>query len=100
MKKITFILFALIAGTAFGQNSVDGTATINAVIVSPLTISSSGSLNFGTFTTSVNDATILISADGSTKTFSETDMELPGDTHAVPTFIVTKHNDLEYNLIL
>ncbi len=50
MKKITFILLALISGTAFAQNSADGTATVNAVIVqSNYYISKQGVLNFGTF---------------------------------------------------
>ncbi len=48
MKKITFILFALIAGTTFAQEAV-GTATVNAAIVSPITITNTGSskLEFG-----------------------------------------------------
>ncbi len=100
MKKITFILFALIAGTTFAQNSASGTAVVNAEIVSPLTISSSGVLNFGTFTTSVNDASITILADGSDKTFSETDMELPGDLFSIPTFTITKSENVQYGLSL
>lgn len=100
MKKITFILFTLIAGTAFAQNSASGTAVVNAEIVSPLTISSSGVLNFGTFTTSVNDASITILADGSDKTFSETDMELPGDLFSIPTFTITKSENVQYGLSL
>ncbi len=100
MKKITFIVFALIAGTAFGQNSDNATAVVNAEIVSPLGITSEGALNFGTFTTSVNDATITILADGSDKTFSETDMELPDDIFSNPTFTVTKSDNVQYGLDL
>ena len=36
MKKITFILFALIAGTSFAQNNA--TAKVDAVIVTPIQI--------------------------------------------------------------
>ena len=100
MKKITFILFALITGTTFAQNSSSETAVVNAEIVSPLGITSSGVLNFGTFTTSVNDASITILADGTDKTFSETDMELPGDLFSNPTFTITKSENVQYGLSL
>ncbi|APS39711.1 MULTISPECIES: DUF4402 domain-containing protein [Salegentibacter] len=101
MKKITLILLvSLISGTAFAQNSVTGEAQVNAEIVSPLGIASSGVLNFGTFTTSVNDATIVILPDGSEKNFSETDMVLPGDVFSVPTFTVTKSDNVAYSLEL
>jgi hypothetical protein len=48
MKKITFILFALIAGTSFAQNSrLKLKALVNAEIVSPITIEKAIDLNFG-----------------------------------------------------
>jgi len=49
MKKITFILFALIAGTTFAQNgSADNaSADINAEIVSPISIVNVNPLDFG-----------------------------------------------------
>jgi spore coat protein U-like protein len=102
MKKITFILFALITGTTFAQSKANAIAAVNAEIVSPLGIASSGALNFGTFTTSEESvtATITILADGSEKTFSETDMELPGDVFSNPTFTITKSENVQYGLDL
>jgi hypothetical protein len=102
MKKITFILLALITGTTFAQNSASETAAVNAEIVSPLGITSSGVLNFGTFTTSESEtnATVTILANGSDKTFSETDMELPGDAFSVPTFTISKSENVQYGLSL
>ncbi len=47
MKKITFILFALIAGTGFAQNTDTGTATASAGIISTISIAQAQDLNFG-----------------------------------------------------
>ncbi len=50
MKKITFILFALIAGTTFAQvseSTAKATANAAAHIVSPIEIESKQDLNFG-----------------------------------------------------
>ncbi|HSM62882.1 MAG TPA: DUF4402 domain-containing protein, partial [Gillisia sp.] len=47
MKKITFILFALIAGTTFAQNTANDAAITTAEIVSPLSITKNRALNFG-----------------------------------------------------
>lgn len=66
MKKITFILFALIAGTTFAQSA---SANAAADIVSPLTIVKSGDLNFG----KVSNATagsVIIKTDGTEGTGS------------------------------
>jgi hypothetical protein len=50
MKKITFILFALIAGTTFAQQetytATDG-ASASAEIIQPITITKTTDLNFG-----------------------------------------------------
>lgn len=48
MKKITFILLALITGTAFGQTEASAAAA--ADIVSPLTIVQAADLTFGKVT--------------------------------------------------
>ena len=62
MKKITFVLFAFIAGTAFGQESAN--ATVSADIVSPITIKSNGdNLNFGKVLKSTG-GTVTVSPDG------------------------------------
>lgn len=49
MKKITFILFALLSGTAFGQATATESATGTAEIVKPIGITNTGSsiLDFG-----------------------------------------------------
>ena len=65
MKKITFILLALIGGTSFAQ-SADATATVNATLVSPITISNSTSnLDFGNIAAPTTSTDIIVSTAGS-----------------------------------
>ncbi len=64
MKKITFILFALIAGTTFAQDNVT-TAEVNAEIVSPISITSDQPLEFGRIAADPSSAqTITIDLNG------------------------------------
>ena len=71
MKKITFILLALISGTVFAQNSANANAAVNAKIVEPITITlSSGSLDFGTFASPESDAAVVLTPAGQ-RTFPE-----------------------------
>lgn len=102
MKKITFILLALISGTAFAQSNANATAAVNAEIVTPIGIQADGNaLNFGTFTTSDSDgnATVILSPNGTDRTFSSNDMIIPSNTtFSVPTFTVTKDTDATYGI--
>jgi len=103
MKKNIFILFALIAGTTFAQNTSNATAVVNAEIVSPIgiTLDTDTSMDFGTFTASASAATVVLAADGSTRTFSETDMEIIAySVFDVPEFTVTKDTDALYKVDL
>jgi len=78
MKKITFILFALIAGTTFAQqtDSDKGTADVNAEIVSPISISNGTNLNFGRIIGNAAGGDVTIDfADG--RTFTNGDMNVP-----------------------
>ena len=77
MKKITFILFALIAGTAFGQNTTSASADVNAVIVSPISITSTRALNFGTIAQETSGGNVRIAHDAiGTRTFSNSGMRV------------------------
>ncbi|HSI68938.1 MAG TPA: hypothetical protein VK941_01810, partial [Gillisia sp.] len=102
MKKITFILFALIAGSTFAQSNANATATVSAEIVAPIGIEADGNaLNFGTFTTSDSEgiSTIILSPNGTDRTFSSEDMIIPSNlTFSVPTFTVTKDTDATYGI--
>jgi len=102
MKKITFILFALIAGTTFAQNTDNATAAVNAEIVETIGITSANALNFGQFTNSTSLATVVIAPLATpTRVFSDTDMEIGAlSTFGVPTFTVTKDADAVYGIVL
>ena len=78
MKKITFILLALIAGTSFAQVE---TAEVFAEIVSPIKISSESDLNFGTINGTATGGDVSVAFNGN-RTFTNTDMEV---TSAVTT---------------
>ncbi|MCY2687069.1 DUF4402 domain-containing protein [Salinimicrobium sp. TH3] len=98
MKKITFILFALIAGTTFAQNSVNGTALAKAEIVKPLTISSEGALNFGTIAAPDADTDVVLTTANVRN--MPTSMSIPGNlVTGVPTFTVTKEAGLTYKVV-
>jgi spore coat protein U-like protein len=94
MKKITFILFALIAGTTFAQDNA--TATVNAKIVTPIKITNSGVtvLDFGYLAVPASADTDVIVATAGTRA-AVTDVTLSGGTVSAATFQITA--DLDYN---
>ncbi|MBZ9629888.1 DUF4402 domain-containing protein [Salegentibacter sp. LM13S] len=93
MKKITFILLALISGTAFAQNSA--TANAAADIVSPLEITATQALNFGKVSNNTA-GTVVIATDGSATGLSQ----IGGATPTAANFSVTAANGFRYNVIL
>lgn len=100
MKNFTLLFLALISINCYSQNSASGTATVNAEIVNPISISVENSLDFGRFTTSASEATVRILTDG-TRTFSQTDMKIPSENvSGVPTFTVSKGTDETYGVAL
>jgi spore coat protein U-like protein len=62
MKKITFILFALIAGSAFAQTggTDNATADVDADIVSVISITKDVDLNFGKVISDATGGTVII----------------------------------------
>lgn len=101
MKKITFILIALITGTTFAQDasSDSGTATVNAEIVSPITISDGTSLDFGRIIGTALGGTVTVNADD-TRTFSNDDMAVPSTTVSAATFTVTAATGYSYSIAI
>lgn len=95
MKKITFILLALISGTAFAQ---EASAIVNAEIVSPLEIVSSEDLNFGTIngTSTGGDVTVALTGQ---RTFDNPDMEVSSSTPVgVAIFSITAADGYVYSI--
>jgi|TARA_Y100000588_G_C13944408_1_gene791489 hypothetical protein len=100
MKKITFILLALISGTAFAQvseSTASATANAAADIVSPIEIESKQDLNFGKV---ANNAagTVVVGTDSS---ISESTLSQIGSiTPTAATFDVTAAKDYAYSVTL
>ena len=95
MKKITFIVFALITGSIFAQDS--GTATVRAEIVEAINIEDGSELYFGKID-AAGGGNVRVAADG-TRTFSNNDMRITSTV--APTaalFKVTAANTISYNV--
>ena len=98
MKKITFILLALISGVSFAQSSDAATAVVNAEIVSPISITSSGVLDFAKLARTTEGGTVVLSPLN-VVTFSDTDMEIASNSYSVPTFSVTAEEGQTYKVV-
>ena len=102
MKKITFILFALIAGTTFAQNGARSTATadVNAEIISPIIITGGSTLNFGRIIGNAAGGNVRVN-ELNERTFSNPDLSAPSTGDDAPTaaeFKVTAAIDYKYNV--
>jgi spore coat protein U-like protein len=99
MKKITFALFALIAGTTFAQNSTSdtGTATVNAEIVSPISISDGSDLDFGRIIGNAAGGTVTVATDGQ-RTTDNSDLLAPSTTVQAASFTVNAAKDYNYKV--
>ncbi|WP_282018796.1 DUF4402 domain-containing protein [Salegentibacter mishustinae] len=90
MKKITFILLALISGTAFAQNTAEQTAETFAEIVEPLKIEQSRNLNFGRIIGgSAGGGTVSIASDDTGARTIDDDLKAPGGTISSAKFTIT-----------
>ncbi len=99
MKKITFILFALIAGTGYAQTdgSASGTATVNAEIVTPIAIADGTDLNFGSIV-AAEGGNVRVNTAG-TRTFSNPNMNVTtATTISAASFNVTAANNYSYSI--
>ena len=93
MKKITFILFALIAGTASGQ--ISATANAAADIVSPISITPEQDLNFGKVSNNTA-GTVVVATNGSATGLSQIGTTAP----TAATFDVTAAQGFRYVVTL
>ena len=89
----------LFAATGLAQSSASGTATVNAEIVSPITITSTGSLDFGKIAQDPVAGDVTVDAEGLNRTFDNTDMEISTSTFTVPTFTVSRANGMNYGVV-
>lgn len=98
MKKLLFISFAFISGTAFAQTSANATATVTAAIVAPITVKSTSGLDFGEIAGSSKGGTISISTDG-LRTGPE-EMLMPTGTVRQAAFSVNAASGYVYSIAL
>lgn len=99
MKKITFILFALISGSVFAQSSAEasGTADVFAEIVTPIEIDNGTALNFGSIV-AAEGGKVRVNTEG-TRTFSNNNMEvISAEAITAASFDVTAANNYSYNI--
>ncbi|CAM4209255.1 DUF4402 domain-containing protein [Gillisia limnaea] len=98
MKKITFILFALISGTALAQDgTAKGTADVSAEIVTPIKINNGTALNFGSIV-AAEGGKVRVNTEG-TRTFSNTNMEvITVDAITAASFEVTAADQYSYSI--
>lgn len=99
MKKITFILFALIAVTGFAQSEASGTSTVNAEIVSPISIESTSELDFGRIIGNLAGGDVEIKTDG-TRTADNDDLLDPTDEGQAGAFEVTAAEGYAYSITI
>lgn len=96
MKKITFILIALISGTTFAQ-SAKAKATTFAEIVEPLTITKTGNLDFGRIIGTAAGGTVTVNSDNTnTRSVSDAALTAPGGTVSSASFDITA-SDYNYS---
>ena len=107
MKKITFILLALISGTAFAQTeetvqndgTASATANVNAEIVTPITIADGTDLNFGSIV-AAEGGTVTVNTEG-TRSFTNSNMEVITSTEiTAASFNVTAANQYSYSITI
>lgn len=100
MKKIALLTLLAITGVSFAQTSADGTADVNAEIVQPISISTEGSLDFGSFSTpETGSGTVVLNPTDGSRNFSVTNMELTSlTTFGFPVFTVSKDADATYGV--
>jgi hypothetical protein len=81
MKKFTLLaMFFVFSATAFSQAATDdGTAAVNAEIVSPITVSDGSPLNFGSINGTPTGGDVIVSPAG-VRTFTNSAMVITSST--------------------
>lgn len=100
MKRFLLIFFAFATGTMFAQDgggaSASASARINAEIVSPITASSEGIIDFGRIAATDKGGVVTIAPDG-TRSADVANILIPGEG-STAVFLVTAADGYAYNL--
>ncbi|SDR80056.1 DUF4402 domain-containing protein [Gramella sp. MAR_2010_147] len=96
MKKITLLALLAVTGISFAQT--DGTADVNAEIVSPIEINDGTALNFGSINGTATGGDVTVKTDGN-RVFGNTDMEITSTTTVTAAqFSITAGNGVSYDI--
>jgi len=103
MKRFLLIFFAFATGTMFAQveggASASASARINAEIVSPISISEIGAIDFGRIAATAEGGQVFISPEG-TRTANGENMLIPGGAVSTAKFKVKAADGYAYNLVI
>ena len=104
MKKL-FILFIAVAGfgvSSFGQVAVgvSATATSSATIVTPITITNSGNMNFGNIAVSASGGTVVLTPAGARSTTGGLKLTTVAGTVTAAHFDITGQLNYTYAITL
>lgn len=103
MKKIlTLALVAGLAPLAFAAdgNTASATAQASVTILAPVTVTTSGSLQFGKVVVSATPTTIKIDAAAKVSTDANSTVYVQHGATSVPTFSITKDTTASVNLAI
>ena len=99
MKKITFILFALVTGSIFAQDA-DATANVDAVIVAPLSIKVEDNMNFGSIAADGAAGTVILNANSDANADASSSASLVASTRRAALFLVDAAANYGYSITL
>jgi hypothetical protein len=109
MKSSRTLLFAAaaiaataVASSAFAQASASASATASVTVISPITITPTGSLNFGRVVLdgSGTDAVITVDPGGTAPSSIAHATEVAGGSISTPSFHVGGQSGQAYNIVL
>lgn len=99
MKKITFILLALISGTVFAQDA-EATANVDAVIVAPLSIKVEDNMNFGSIAANDATGTVILNANSDAAADPASTASLVTSARNAALFLVDAASTYSYSIAL
>jgi hypothetical protein len=100
MKKILvlIVLFSGFAASSFAQS--EATATANATMITPISISKINNMNFGTLAASATEGTVVLSAEASATRTPDGGVTLHGGTVTAAKFTVTGAISTNYTITI
>lgn len=102
MKTVLLILMALATGSIFAQQggaSAYATATVNAEIVAPISVTSEGVIDFGQIAANSEGGQVVLSPDG-TRSSTVENILIPGRAASTAVFKVQAADGYSYSMAI